>query len=157
MGSEPIGAAKSDAQNSIQVLDRSECLRLLQETRFGRVAVRMPDGSPALRPVNYAFDAHSQSVVFRTGRGSKLHGLLMAGRAAFEIDGIDPAAHTGWSVIVSGVTEEVHAPSEVERLLMLGVAPWAPEEKPWFVRLRAFSVSGRRVRGSGGEATPQRR
>lgn len=128
------------------MLDREACLDLLADARFGRVAVRMSDGTPAIRPVNYAFDRASQSIVFRTGRGSKLHGLLMAGRAAFEIDGIDPRTRTGWSVIVSGVTEEVHAPAEVEQLLALGVAPWAAEGTLFFIRLRAFTVSGRRVR-----------
>jgi nitroimidazol reductase NimA-like FMN-containing flavoprotein (pyridoxamine 5'-phosphate oxidase superfamily) len=135
----------TSAGSQMIVLDRTQCLHLLAQTRFGRIAVRMSDGTPAIRPVNYAFDEHSQSVVFRTGRGSKLHGLVKAGTAAFEIDGTDPGTRTGWSVIVSGVVEEVHSQGEIDRLIGLGVAPWAPEEKPFFIRLRAFTVSGRRV------------
>jgi nitroimidazol reductase NimA-like FMN-containing flavoprotein (pyridoxamine 5'-phosphate oxidase superfamily) len=145
--SQPTSSAASAHTGAARmtVLERAECLQLLAQTRFGRLAVGMSDGTPAIRPVNYAFDQHSQSVVFRTGRGSKLHGLLLAGRAAFEIDGTDPEARTGWSVIISGVCEEVHTPSEIERLTELGVEPWAPGEKPLFVRLHAFTVSGRRL------------
>jgi nitroimidazol reductase NimA-like FMN-containing flavoprotein (pyridoxamine 5'-phosphate oxidase superfamily) len=132
----------------LDVLDREECLRLLATQRFGRLAVRMQDGTPAIRPVNFAFDHHSQSVVFRTASGSKLHSLLMAGPAAFEIDGVDVRERSGWSVIVSGVTEEVHRPAEIERLMTLGVIPWAPVQEPLFVRLRAFTVSGRRLRAA---------
>ena len=133
------------ATPSLVVLDRAECLRLLDAGHFGRVAVRMKDGSPAVRPVNYVFDERSQSVVFRTGRGSKFHALLTEGHASFEIDGIDQEARTGWSVVISGVTEEVSNPGEVDRLSALDVVPWAPSNKPFFVRLRAFTVSGRRI------------
>ena len=65
------------------------------------------DGAPLIRPVNYVFDDRSQSVVFRTGRGSKFHALLRSANAAFEIDGIDERARTGWSVVMRGVTDEV--------------------------------------------------
>jgi nitroimidazol reductase NimA-like FMN-containing flavoprotein (pyridoxamine 5'-phosphate oxidase superfamily) len=141
----------------LHVLDREECLRLLTSVRFGRLAVRMHDGMPAIRPVNYVFDHHSQSVVFRTARGSNLHGWLMDGPAAFEVDGVDVSAHSGWSVIVSGVSEEVHSPAEIDRLEALGVLPWAPEQKPLFVRLRAFTVSGRRLHGGPVPAGSERR
>src|SRR5690242_16284144 len=70
-------------------LPRDESLRLLAANRFGRLAVAMAEGAPVIRPVNYAFDEPSQSVVFRTSDGSKLHAVLQAAEAAFEIDGID--------------------------------------------------------------------
>jgi nitroimidazol reductase NimA-like FMN-containing flavoprotein (pyridoxamine 5'-phosphate oxidase superfamily) len=126
-------------------LDRGECLRLLAESRFGRIAVATSEGTPVIRPVNYAFDANSQSVVFRTALGSKFHALLVAEKAAFEIDGIDAASRTGWSVIASGVTEEIVDSAEIERLQSIGVDPWAPDFKHHWVRIRAFTVSGRRI------------
>ncbi len=133
------------ADGELITLDRAECLRLLADSSFGRIAVRTHDGTPAIRPLNYRFDEPSQSIVFRTGRGSKLHALLEFGHAAFEIDGADTDGATGWSVIVSGVTEEVVNRSELERLQALALEPWAPSDKPFVVRLRAFTVSGRRV------------
>ena len=75
-------------------LSREECLQLLAENGVGRLAVSGKD-APVIRPVNYAFDQPSQSVVFRTAPGSKFHALLRAAHAAFEIDGIDESSRTG--------------------------------------------------------------
>jgi nitroimidazol reductase NimA-like FMN-containing flavoprotein (pyridoxamine 5'-phosphate oxidase superfamily) len=126
-------------------IDRAECLRLLTSTGVGRLAVAMRDGTPVIRPITYAFDASSQSVVFRTASGSKLHGLLAARRAAFEIDGLDPESRTGWSVIILGVAEDVTSPAEVRRLEALGLEPWAGGDRPHWIRIRARTVSGRRI------------
>jgi uncharacterized protein len=126
-------------------LSREECLELLAAHSFGRLAVVMTNGAPVIRPVNYVFDKASQSVVFRTARGSKLHALLHAAKAAFEIDGIDETARTGWSVIIQGVTAEIDAPIDVGRLNKLGLQSWAPGPKPHLVRIRAWTVSGRRI------------
>lgn len=126
-------------------LSREACLDLLAAHRFGRLAVVMSNGAPVIRPVNYVFDRSSQSVVFRTARGSKLHALLHAVEAAFEIDGIDEGARTGWSVLIEGVTAEVDGPADIRRLNRLGLQPWAPGPKPHWVRIRAWTVSGRRI------------
>ncbi len=137
----------SDAPPDTEMLtlERDECLALLAAGNFGRIAVRTREGTPAVRPVNYTFDQPSQSVVFHTGRGSKFQALVHEAHAAFEIDGIDPDGHTGWSVIVSGVTEEVTNRAEIQRLSEHVVRSWAPADKPFWMRLRAFTVSGRRI------------
>jgi nitroimidazol reductase NimA-like FMN-containing flavoprotein (pyridoxamine 5'-phosphate oxidase superfamily) len=126
-------------------LSRQSCLELLAAHRFGRLAVSLGEGAPVIRPVNYVFDPRSQSVVFRTGRGSKLHALLQSAEAAFEIDGIDEESRTGWSVIVRGMVQEITRPSEVRRLEGLGLVPWAPGDKAHWVHIRAWTVSGRRI------------
>ena len=126
-------------------LDRGECLSLLAGQRFGRIAVATSEGTPVIRPVNYAFDESSQSIIFRTGLGSKSHALILAEKAAFEIDGIDTETRTGWSVIASGMTEEIADAGEIERLQSIGVDPWAPDFKHHWVRIRAYTVSGRRI------------
>jgi len=127
-------------------IPREECLALLAEHRFGRLAVDVGDDVPLIRPVNYAFDSSSQSVVLRTGEGSKLHHLLRSARACFEIDGIDQDARTGWSVIVAGVAEEVVGDAEIARLGGLAIEPWAAGGAARWVRIRAFTVTGRRIR-----------
>jgi uncharacterized protein len=126
-------------------LSRDECLRLLGATSLGRVAVNVPGWPPMIRPVNYVFDQSSQSVVFRSAQGSKFTGLVLSGLAAFEIDGIDPDDRTGWSVIVTGVTEEVSVAAEIHRLEQHGLRPWAPGDKAHWVRIRTPVVSGRRI------------
>lgn len=127
-------------------LDRQECLRLLAGTAIGRIAVTVPGWpEPLLRPVNYVFDESSQSVLIRSGSGSKLHALLRSARAVFEIDGTDSGARAGWSVIVHGATEEVTNSSEVRRLDTLGHHSWAPGEQGHWIRIRAYTVTGRRI------------
>ena len=129
------------------VLAREECLALLAANNFGRLAVAMD--SPVIRPVNYVFDEPSQSVVFRTADGSKFHAMLMNGNAAFEIDGIDPVSRTGWSVIINGMTEEITSSAELRRLSRLGLDTWTPGTKAHWMRIRAWTVSGRRIVLSG--------
>ncbi len=130
-------------------LPRAECLELVAGHRFGRLAISMGDGAPVIRPVNYVFDTSAQAIVFRTARGSKFHAMLKAARAAFEIDAIDEESRTGWSVIVSGVVEEVTSPSDVRRLESLGLDLWAPGPKPHWMHVRAATVSGRRIGPAG--------
>ncbi|MBV8217872.1 MAG: pyridoxamine 5'-phosphate oxidase family protein [Solirubrobacterales bacterium] len=134
-------------------LAREDCLALLASNSFGRLAVAMD--SPVIRPVNYVFDERSQSVVFRTADGSKFHAMLVNGNAAFEIDGIDPGSHTGWSVIIVGMTEEITSPSELRRLDRLGLETWTPGHKAHWMRIRAWTVTGRRIVLSGGAASAQ--
>jgi uncharacterized protein len=134
--------------SELRDLSREECLELLAANHVGRLAVSGKD-APVIRPVNYAFDEPSQSVVFRTAPGSKFYALLRQNTAAFEVDGIDQEKRTGWSVIIVGATEEVTTPSDVRRLDTLGLDHWAPGERPHWVRIRAWTVSGRRIAADG--------
>jgi nitroimidazol reductase NimA-like FMN-containing flavoprotein (pyridoxamine 5'-phosphate oxidase superfamily) len=127
-------------------LTRPECLRLLAATGFGRVVVSVPDwDQPVIRPVNYVFDEPSQSVLIRSAPGSKLYAVLRARRAVFEIDGAHPDGALGWSVIVSGVAEEVTNQAEQRSLEQLDLEPLAPGYKGHWIRIRANTVSGRRI------------
>ena len=111
--------APSDGEDlTVEMLDlpREECVRLLASHRFGRLAVSMGERAPALRPINYVLEEPSQSVVFRTAARSGFHALLRSAEATFEIDGIEDRARTGWSVIMSGVADEVTNPDEISRL-----------------------------------------
>lgn len=126
-------------------LPREQCLRLLKTQTFGRVAVNLGKGPPVIRPVNYAFDEASQSVVFRTGEGSKFHALLRSAQAAFEVDRVEGGSQTGWSVIVTGVTDVVTHPNEIRRLDGLRLEPWAPGRKAHWVHIRAGTATGRRI------------
>jgi len=136
---------------SIEVLDREECLRLLGETTFGRLAINLRSDVPMIRPVNYSFDERTQSIVFRTDFGSKFRGVLISGKAAFEIDGVDHARRSGWSVIVSGGVSKVTNYLELERFGHLGLDPWAPGPKLHWARIRVWTVSGRRVTAADGD------
>jgi nitroimidazol reductase NimA-like FMN-containing flavoprotein (pyridoxamine 5'-phosphate oxidase superfamily) len=147
--SQPENASvASDPRTATEMLelDRAECLRLLAAGTVGRIAVNAPHRpQPVIRPVNYVFDEPSQSVLIRSGFGSKLFALLCAVGAAFEIDGIDPVGRVGWSVIIQGITEEITNPAELQRIEALGLEPWAPGHKDHWIRIRARTVSGRRI------------
>jgi uncharacterized protein len=135
----------TELRSKLLELPRAECLNLLGRTDFGRLAVSRGEGAPIVRPLNYVFDPRSQSVIFRTSEGTKLHQLLRAKEAAFEIDGVDSGGRTGWSVVVTGVAEEVTIPSEIRRLDKLGLEVWASGPRNHWVRVRARTVSGRRI------------
>lgn len=126
-------------------LSREDCLDLLASHQFGRLAVCTGSGPPLIRPVNYRFDGPSQSVVFRTAPGSKFQALIHSAQAAFEIDGVDERSHTGWSVIIQGVTDAVANPSELRRLDTFALEPWTPGHRPHWFHIRAWTVSGRRI------------
>lgn len=126
-------------------LDRAECVALLQATSFGRIVLMEPLQMPLIRPVNYVFDPESQSVVFQTVSGSKLNSLVRSSRAWFEIDGLDCGRRTGWSVILAGHTEMITQPHEIRRLERLGQPSWLVGERLRWVRIRARTISGRRL------------
>jgi len=126
-------------------IGRDRCMRMLAGASGGVGRIALSVSPPMIRPVNYAFDDETQSVVFRSALGSKLREGLSSGTAAFEIDGADPVERAGWSVIIVGEVEEVTDPAEIERLEDFELEPWAPGVKTHWVRIRATSASGRRI------------
>jgi len=125
-----------------QELTRSECFDLLANEDVGRVAV-VDDLGPMVVPVNFVLDRHT--VVFRTDEGTKLEAAARGGRVGFEVDGIDAATRTGWSVTVRGEVVEVTDPAELARLRDLPLEPWAPGNKARYVRILPAAVTGRRI------------
>jgi len=130
-----------------QELTKSECFELLSREHLGRVAV-VDDLGPVVFPVNFVLDRHM--VAFRTGDGTKLDAAVRGSPVAFEIDGADAAAHTGWSVVVRGEAVEVTDPAEVARLGRLPLRPWAPGAKNHYVRVLPAVLTGRRIRRPAG-------
>ena len=128
-------------------IDRDGCIQMLAAAsgRVGRIALSGSGAPPVIRPVNYAFDDQTQSVVFRSALGSKFRKALSSGTAAFEIDGVDPVERTGWSVIIVGEVEEVADAGETDRLEGFELEPWAPGLKTHWVRIRPTTASGRRI------------
>jgi len=140
-----------------QELTKSECFELLAREQLGRVAV-VDDRGPVVFPVNFVLDRHM--VVLRTDEGTKLDAAIRGSRVAFEVDGIDTAAHTGWSVLVRGEAVEVTDPAELARLRKLLLDPWAPGAKAHYVRILPAALTGRRISAAppaAGSARPTRR
>jgi uncharacterized protein len=137
-----------DPKTGIEVLEPDECLRLLRTQEVGRLAVAV-EGFPAIFPVNYVVD--EDRVVFRTDAGTKLDGVTRGGSVAFEVDHLEPATRSGWSVILNGRANEITAfdsPAARERASRLALYPWSPHDKPHLVCISATAVTGRRVQGT---------
>ncbi|WP_203433154.1 pyridoxamine 5'-phosphate oxidase family protein [Jiangella asiatica] len=126
----------------LEKLDRTTCYALLATVPIGRI-VFTEAALPAIQPVNFVLDG--DDVIIRTGVGSKLAQAARSAVVAFEGDQYDEAALTGWSVVLVGRAEPVGDEAERHRLSTLGLTPWAPGDRPHFIRIRPEIVRGRRI------------
>ncbi len=128
--------------DGLEVLSDDECRALLKEASVGRVAISI-NALPAVLPVNYRL--LGDSILFFTSPGMKLRSALANSVIGFEVDRIDEATETGWSVLVVGLASLVTDPDAVASAKRLGVRPWANGDRPHLIRLRTDFVSGRRI------------
>jgi uncharacterized protein len=129
----------------LEILSFGGCLRLLTTVPVGRVSF-FADGEIVVLPVNYVMDG--QDPVFMTARGSKLSAAEGQAVVAFEADAYDEQTRSGWSVLVNGRAFAVYEDAEIHRLNGLGLHPWvATAIRPFWIRIRPTSVSGRRTPG----------
>ena len=84
-------------------LDLERCRQLLGRRSVGRVAIAVDDRLDII-PVSYVFDG--KAVVFRMDPGTTLDAASLA-HATFEIDAIDEASRSGWTVSVHGFGREL--------------------------------------------------
>lgn len=129
----------------MDVLDRDACFALLAEAQVGRLVFVDNRGRIEVFPVNYALDG--ETVVVRTDTGRK---LVAGGHdAVFEVDHLEPGRRAAWSVLVRGLaTLSESAGPNAPR-------PWLDGPHPYFVRIAASEVTGRRFGfGQAGEEPP---
>ena len=134
--------AVMDPRTWLEHLTPVQCWQLLASTPVGRVGV-LRDSAPEIYPVNHVVD-HA-SIAFRTDPGGKLHALTRSPAVCFEVDAVDPATASGWSVLVKGRATEVRELHEVARLAALDLRYWVPGTKQHWVRIVADEVTGRRI------------
>ncbi|MET9311851.1 pyridoxamine 5'-phosphate oxidase family protein [Kribbella sp. NPDC003505] len=126
----------------LEIVDRAECLRLLQSVPIGRL-VYTSGGLPAVRLVNFLLDA--DTVVFNSGRGDKFRAAERGDVVAFEADEVDLERHVGWTVTAIGHLSVVSDDEAAELRRTLPVRSWLPMEDPRLVRVGVESVHGRRL------------
>jgi len=126
----------------LEIVDRGECLRLLQSVPIGRL-VYTNGGLPAVRLVNFLVD--TDTIVFSSGRGTQLVAAERGYVVAFEADEVDLDRHTGWTVTAIGHLSVVSADEAAELRRTLPVRSWLPMEDPQLVRVGIESVHGRRL------------
>ena len=129
-------------RNGLEVLDRTECLRLLASGTVGRIGV-CDGGGPLVLPVNYVLAG--DEVVVGTAAGSGLSALLETGVVALEVDDADLAYEWAWSVLVRGRARSLDDPAEVARAERLPLRSWGPGAHRRFTAIATTEVTGRRI------------
>jgi uncharacterized protein len=131
-----------DGRTWLEHIDAAHCWELVDASAVGRVGV-LNDSAPEIYPVNHVVDR--QTIVFRTDPGSKLRGLLRSPAVCFEVDGVDPDAATGWSVLVKGRAEQIRDPAELRAVARLPLRPWSLGDKAHWIRIMPAEITGRRI------------
>jgi len=122
-------------------LSPAQCWKLLSETSIGRLAVTV-DGHPDVFPVNYLVDG--ESLIFRTGGGTKIDAIREDARVAVEADAVSAEFGLAWSVVVKGRAEIAVSDDEVLNATKQGMFPWQGVGKDHLVRIVAAEVTGKR-------------
>ncbi|MFI6931840.1 pyridoxamine 5'-phosphate oxidase family protein [Streptomyces sp. NPDC050287] len=133
------------SNDGFRELGRQECLRLLAKVPVGRI-VHTRQALPAVLPVTFCLD-RDDAVVLCASATSELVRAVDSTVVAFEVDEIDAAAHSGWSVVVTGPATVVTDPVEHERLARGGPRSWVPSPRQVFVRIGPELVTGRELAG----------
>ncbi len=127
----------------LDVLTEPECLRLLAKVPVGRI-VYTDQAMPAILPVNFVVDGWS--VVIRTSAHSRLAAAGTNSIVAFEVDEFSPGpVPSGWSVVAIGPASQVTDRQELDTIARLGLQPWAPGSKEYYLRVRIEVITGRRL------------
>jgi nitroimidazol reductase NimA-like FMN-containing flavoprotein (pyridoxamine 5'-phosphate oxidase superfamily) len=134
---------------TVEELTEAEALRLIERTEVGRIGFTGRFG-PTVMPVT--FKVVNGAVVFRTEEDGALAEDLRTGIpgadyvVAFEVDEMDAATRTGWSVMVRGGVHYVDDEATRAELLQAGIEPWAGGEKGLFLKVTPSVVTGRCIR-----------
>jgi nitroimidazol reductase NimA-like FMN-containing flavoprotein (pyridoxamine 5'-phosphate oxidase superfamily) len=128
----------------LEVLTRTECVERLAAASVGRVGFVVAR-RPQVLPVNYALDDEA-TVVFRT-TGRSILTQVVDQAVVFEVDGLDEAAKTGWSVCVHGIGREITGTddSSVTRRQTMHLLSWAPGPRDRWFAIAAHELTGRRI------------
>jgi hypothetical protein len=96
-------------------------------------------------PVNYRLveDGESRWVIIRTRSGNEIDRGSV--NAAFQIDSVDAAHRSGWSVLVRGHLSHLDSATVNRVREQFDPMPWAPDRDVWLA-LTPTSITGRRLR-----------
>lgn len=135
-------AEAAEAPPGLTALSEQDCRVLLASSRVGRVLVSL-DAMPAAFPVNFV--VHGGDVVFRTAPGTKMSAAVAHTVVGFEVDEIDHARRSGWSVLAVGMSRVVDDEAEIAELDAIGLDSWWSLPFARYVRIEIQRISGRRI------------
>ena len=129
-------------QNALKVLSLAECMSLLRETKVGRIAT-VSNSFPVVMPVNFTIvESYGRTwFALRTRPGNVIdQGSVQ--HVALQIDCIDGAHHTGWSVLVRGTLQRV-SPNTTAFRDRFDPQPWFDDDRDAWLVLEPFDITGR--------------
>lgn len=142
MSTEAVQAGVTD-HRGLRVMSLDECVRLIPTQVLARLAFVF-DGEPVILPVTVGLD--DLAVVFRTSWGTKMQAAIDGQPVAIEVDQVDPAKRTGWSVVVKGIASVVYDPEQTQRWERLRVPYWLDHtDETFWIRVIPEEVSGREL------------
>lgn len=124
-----------------EVLQPRDCWNLLRSVSLGRLALWAGD-HPEVFPLTYLTD--QETIIFRTGPGTKLSAVLGGAPVALEADEIDAQTNVAWSVVVKGRARELEHTDEFLASNAPRLIAWEPGTKDHFIRITPEVVTGRR-------------
>ena len=137
----PLHAQRSIRRINYVDLTPDECQTLLESRDIGRIGWNAGHG-PQIFPVSYACVA--DLIVFRTSPFGVLSELVRPTQVVFEVDDLDPARHTGWSLIAHGRAQAVASPALLTHLWTVdGAEPWAGGVRNVFIGITVERITGR--------------
>jgi len=137
----PLHAQRSSRRINYVDLTPDECQTLLESRDIGRIGWNAGHG-PQIFPVSYACVA--DLIVFRTSPFGVLSELVRPTQVVFEVDDLDPARHTGWSLIAHGRAQAVASPALLTHLWTVdGAEPWAGGVLNVFIVITVERLTGR--------------
>jgi hypothetical protein len=140
---EPCAKVGNMNDAMLDQLSAETCLDLLRIHLVGRIAVVVGQ-FPIVMPVNYRLveSGESKWIIIRTRSGNEIdQGSL---QAAFQIDNVDAAHRTGWSVLVRGYLSHLDADAVSRVREQFDPQPWAPDRNAWLA-LRPTLITGKRL------------
>jgi Pyridoxamine 5'-phosphate oxidase len=106
---------------------------------------RVGDGGRARHDPAVNFVVDGDTIVFSTSEGEKPDAVREGRILTFEVDDVELALRTGWSVLVVGSAEVITRTVQIQRIEQLQLAPWVPLPDRMFVRIPAAEITGRRL------------
>jgi nitroimidazol reductase NimA-like FMN-containing flavoprotein (pyridoxamine 5'-phosphate oxidase superfamily) len=129
-------------RNGLEVLDRTECLRLMSTQILGRIGVTV-DALPVVLPVN--FQVFDGELIIQTERDTRLAEATHNTVVAFEVDNAETGGTGSWSVTLTGIATEIADPEVIAQLRRLPFTRWVRNDNDRYVGISLDIVSGRRV------------
>ena len=134
--------ATLDEDRSLQVLDDTDCRRLLGSQGVGRLG--FSDGAlPAIVPVSYF--VQGDDVLIPADQRSPVVAAVRRAVVVFEVGTLDPVSRSGWSVSAVGPSRVVTDPREIATFDAASPTPRPSAPSSCYISVRPGLLRGWRM------------